>query len=129
MPEFKRLTVCVESPYKGKNGAEYYRNKRYALAAMIHAIQHDATPYLSHLLIPMVLNDRIETDRDLGISVGLDMGDQLSQRWFYLDFGWSVGMTLAYERAAEIGQTTHTFNLGKNWISDPQFKPRPTVIE
>ena len=123
-----RRTVCIESPLRGKDAAEYARNRDYALAALLHAIDHGVTPYAPHILIPLVLDDKRAVDRDLGIECGLDMGDRLDERWFYVDFGMSYGMQLACDRCAGLQQPVRSITLGADWEHNPAYKPRPTHL-
>lgn len=121
-----RITVCVESPYKGDDSFQYARNHAYALAAMMHAMDNGASPYLSHILIPLALDDRVIADRNVGLSCALAMGDALSERWFYVDYGMSTGMNLALERAKARKQSFKRVMLGESWVTE--FVPRPTNI-
>ncbi|QQM15470.1 putative purine transdeoxyribosylase [Kosakonia virus Kc318] len=80
--------VIVESPYAGA----VQQNVHYARLCL-------AEPIASHLLYtqPNVLNDDIPEERALGIAAGLAWRSVAEKAIFYVDRGWSSGMTAALE--------------------------------
>ena len=106
--------VCIESPFKGNQE----RNTRYARACLRHCINAGVSPYASHLLLTQVLDDNVPSDRDLGIRVGMKMGDSCDERWVFTDLGTTVGMKAAITRAEKIGQPTQIISLGEDWDTD-----------
>ena len=54
-------------------------------------------PIASHLLYtqPGILNDNVKQERQLGIDAGLAWKEVADKHVFYIDFGYSAGMTYA----------------------------------
>lgn len=87
--------VIIESPYAG----DIELNLRYARACMVHSISLGEAPFASHLLYPHpdVLDDRIDTERALGIALGYAWGLKADTVVFYNDLGFSPGMEAAWD--------------------------------
>jgi hypothetical protein len=101
--------VIVESPYAG----DVERNMAYARAAMADCLRRGEAPYASHLLYtqPGVLDDTVPAERKLGIDAGhawLAGADLVA---FYVDLGWSPGMTLGSVSALTAGVSTTYRNI------------------
>ncbi len=102
-----RLAI-IESPYASKSNIEAVRlmqvreNEHYARRLMSWAFAHGFAPYASHLLYtqPGVLDDRIASERTLGIEAGLAWGRCASISIVGLDLGISTGMSYGIRRAA-----------------------------
>ena len=90
MTPFRR--VIVESPYRGLTPRMQRRNLNYAIAAMKDTINRGEAPFLSHLLYPQALDDRIQCERELGITLGYTWWSKGTLVCFYCDLGWSQGM-------------------------------------
>jgi hypothetical protein len=86
--------VILESPYAG----EIERNVSYARACVRDCLQRGEAPIASHLLYtqPGVLNDNVPGERELGISAGLAWRSVADVVVFYVDYGWSSGMSDAF---------------------------------
>lgn len=87
--------VIVESPYAGA----VQQNVHYARLCLADCLKRGEAPIASHLLYtqPNVLNDDIPEERALGIAAGLAWRSVAEKAVFYVDRGWSSGMTAALE--------------------------------
>jgi hypothetical protein len=83
--------VILESPYAG----DVERNVAYARRALRDSLARGEAPIASHLLYPQVLDDATPAEREHGIAAGLAWGHGAEAVVFYVDLGWSPGMTLA----------------------------------
>jgi hypothetical protein len=86
--------VIIESPYAG----DVWRNTAYARACVRDSLRRGEAPIASHLLYtqPGILDDDVETERELGIAAGLAWRKVAELFAFYIDYGWSSGMSEAY---------------------------------
>jgi len=104
--------VIIESPFKGNNYESLERNKLYLRACIRDCIVRGESPYASHRMLTDALDDTDSEERRLGIEAGLawrnvtkpvhsGKGDPLGydsvHHIFYVDLGWSSGMTAAKE--------------------------------
>lgn len=87
--------VIIESPYAGDIEA----NVAYARAAMRDSLNRGEAPIASHLLYtqPGILLDEVPEERRWGIDAGLAWRKVAEAAVFYVDRGWSGGMTAARE--------------------------------
>ncbi len=83
--------VIIESPFKG----DVRRNTAYAKRALLHSLRLGEAPIASHLTYTLVLDDEHPEERAMGIEAGLAWRKSMNYAAFYLDFGWSSGMTSA----------------------------------
>jgi hypothetical protein len=86
--------VIVESPYAG-NDAQIKMNEIYGEFAMHDClVNHNETPYASHLLYTRknVLRDHIPEDRKLGIKAGFYWREVAEDTIFYIDLSITPGM-------------------------------------
>ena len=85
--------VIIESPYAG----DLERNVAYARAAMRDSLRRGEYPIASHLIYtqPGILRDEVPAERELGIRAGLAWRRAADLAVFYIDLGWSGGMTAA----------------------------------
>jgi hypothetical protein len=110
--------VIIESPFKGDNWKDLERNKRYLRSCIRDCIVRGESPYASHRMLTDALDDRDPAERALGIEAGLawrhvrqpvfdddsNIADSfvlkhlLTCHAFYVDLGYSSGMTLAKEK-------------------------------
>lgn len=87
------MRVVIVSPYAG----DVERNVRYATACMRDSLRRGEAPFASHMLYPLVLDDGVPDERELGIRAGN------AWSWFgqlfavYTDLGISPGMTADVE--------------------------------
>lgn len=86
--------VLLESPYRGKDEKETEENVRYARACMRDCLLRDEAPFASHLLYTQegILDDKIPSERELGIDAGLLWGEHAEATVVYVDRGISEGM-------------------------------------
>ena len=108
-PEDRPL-VILESPYAG----DIENNVRYAQLCVRDSIMKGESPMATHLLYtqPNILNDEIEHERDLGISVGLTWIRASSKTVVYTDFGISQGMEHGIEMAKKYGNDIEYRTIG-----------------
>ena len=91
--------VIVESPFKG----EVERNKLYLERCLRDCIMRGESPYASHKMLTDCLDDDDPKEREMGISAGYAWWTAGDLVVFYVDFGWSGGMTRAWERCRKEG--------------------------
>lgn len=106
---------------------------------MAHSITGGESPYASHLLLTQILDDRLQHERDMGIACGIDMHHRCDAVAFYIDRGWSRGMTAALKHAREIGAVIEhrmlamTTPVSIEWptahFNPPPPPPEPRPIE
>ena len=91
----KMIRVILESPYAG----DVDRNIEYARRCVNDSLHHNEAPIASHLLYTQkgVLDDNIDTERQLGIGAGLEWLKVADMHVFYVDYGSSDGMRYAFE--------------------------------
>lgn len=94
--------VIIESPYAGL----ITRNVEYARKAVRDCIARGEAPIASHLLFtqPGILDDDVPEQRKLGIEAGLTWAAVADYTAFYVDYGWSRGMSSALEVAYQEGR-------------------------
>ena len=87
--------VIIESPFAGNVPL----NRAYLQACIRDCLGRGETPYASHQMLTWALDDLKPEERELGISSGLEMRDFIrangGKSVYYVDLGWSAGMTLA----------------------------------
>ena len=85
--------VIIESPYAGA----VKHNLMYARECMRDSLSRGEAPIASHLLYtqPSILDDSNPKERQLGIEAGLAWRKVAELAVFYVDKGWSEGMTAA----------------------------------
>lgn len=91
--------VIVESPYAG----EVMLNEDYARSAILDCLTKGEAPFASHLLYTQVLDEKIPSHRDFGISANIAMQKVIKKMVVYTDRGISGGMTQAISFAKENG--------------------------
>lgn len=87
--------VIIESPYAG----DVERNVEYARAAVRDSLARGEAPIASHLLYtqPGILRDEVPEERQWGVGAGLAWRRVAEMAVFYVDHGWSAGMSEARE--------------------------------
>ena len=105
--------VIIESPYAGN----VERNVSYARACLADSLARGEAPIASHLLYtqPGVLDDDIPAERALGIAAGLAWKTVADAQVFYVDLGWSRGMSAAAE--GRPFETVECRRLGGVWAA------------
>jgi hypothetical protein len=100
------ILVLLESPYRGATDAETAENVAYARACMRDCFDRWEYPFASHLLYtqPGILNDAIDSERNLGILAGLAWGNHATKTVVYQDRGISRGMKQGIEAARDAGR-------------------------
>lgn len=94
--------VIIESPFAG----EVEENVKYARQCLRDSILRGEVPFASHLLYTQegVLDDDDPYERELGISLGLEIGRVAALTAVYIDRGISGGMRYGIERAEVEGR-------------------------
>lgn len=96
--------VIIESPYRGDNYKDLERNKLYLRACIRDCISRGESPYASHRMLTDALDDTDPHERATGIAAGLAWRSAMFNfeghmhrvfPIFYVDLGWSDGMTYA----------------------------------
>jgi hypothetical protein len=83
--------IVIETPYAG----DVERHLIYLGFCMLDCLRRGETPYASHGLLTRILDDNNPKERALGIQAGIDMAEFIGRAAFYLDLGFSPGMSTA----------------------------------
>ena len=94
MDIFKPL-VYICSPLRGNYAKNTLNAKKYCRAA----VDAGVFPIAPHLYCPMFLNDREETEREIGIALGLRLLEVCQEVWVYGYENPSEGMKAEIEHA------------------------------
>lgn len=106
--------VIIESPLAPKNGRTVEQNIAYAKRCMLDSLMRGEAPLVSHLLYPLVLNDNILEERELGIEAGLAWCKRSDCTVVYEDYGISDGMRRGIARAIEAGRIVEHRSIGRS---------------
>lgn len=98
MKVYKNKLTIIESPFAGN----VKFNKEYAKLCVKDSINRDETPFASHLFYTQVLNDGIESERDLGLKLGFNIMKLAARVAVYTDLGISTGMKLGIKNATNL---------------------------
>ena len=90
--------VYICSPFSGDIEA----NTQKAIEYCKYAMECGATPIAPHLLFPRFLDDTVPAERELGLSMGLELMDNCSALWVMGDT-ISSGMKAEIEYADKHG--------------------------
>lgn len=96
--------VIVESPYRATPYYSQEQHRLYLHHCIADCIRRGEAPFASHLLLPEVLNDDDEYERQLGIRVGLCWGKYADCVVVYSDLGVSQGMKNAIEKYKQMNK-------------------------
>ena len=98
--------VILESPYKGDDWDKTKENLIYARKCMKDCFKRGEFPFASHLLYTQegILDDKIPSERKLGIKAGLTWGEFASKTVVYTDIGITKGMKQGIQRAKDFGR-------------------------
>lgn len=95
MDDHKIRLVIVESPYAATAENSVQEHMEYLTRCLRDCVNKGESPYASHLMLTGCLDDSAPADRKLGIELGLAFRKRVDLRVFYVDYGWSDGMTAA----------------------------------
>lgn len=114
--------VIVESPFKGNRE----RNKQYLESCLHDCIKRGESPYASHKMLTDCLDDNDPKERSLGIQAGFAWKTSADLAVFYVDLGWSGGMTEAMVYCQKHGIPYETRTLPKDaaFWSEQSHTPR-----
>lgn len=101
--------VILESPYAG----DIARNLKYLKRAMIDCVLRDEVPFASHALFTTMLDDTKQHERAMGIELGYALWPHAAKLVFYTDYGFSMGMQDAWEKATNDPQLQATIEVRK----------------
>lgn len=96
-------TVVIESPYAGGRGHTVEDNQEYLTLCIRECAFRGDSPYASHRMLTMALDDHSPVERARGIELGLAWRRKAGARIFYTDNGWSRGMNAARDLYAAEG--------------------------
>lgn len=94
------MIVIIESPY----GANPPLFTEYARKCLKDSLMRGESPFASHLLYTQVLDDSKPTERELGISAGLEVARAAELTAVYMDHGVSPGMQRGIDHAVKFGR-------------------------
>jgi hypothetical protein len=88
--------VVLESPYAG----DVEKNLEYARKCVLDSLTRGEAPIASHLLYTQkgILDDDKPEERKLGIAAGMAWAKVAECTVFYVDYGFTDGMHLAYKQ-------------------------------
>lgn len=97
--------VVLESPYRGKNFFQRWRNIRYARAAVRDSVLRGESPLCSHLLYtqPGILDDTDPHERKMGIDAGHAWLGAADAMVVYTNRGITEGMRTGIKRGVALG--------------------------
>lgn len=95
--------IC--SPYHADDPSLIRRNVVYARELTIKAIYNNYAPITPHLYLTQVLDDAKESERDLGISAGLELLKKCDTIIIGTRYGISSGMQEEIKAAEILGLT------------------------
>lgn len=107
------LTI-IETPYAG----DIEKNTEYAKRAMRDSIERGEFPLASHLIYPLILDERKPEQRSQGIALGYEWGKKADKIACYTDYGTSEGMQRAMAFYHKCGIEIEYRKIGKN-ADDP----------
>ena len=105
----RRRFVNIESPFAGDRATHQLYLKR----AVLDSIAREEVPFASHGFYTQFLDDNIPADRELGISLNLELMNFTMSVVFYIDYGLSPGMVealkfaIANQKAIEFRRIGH----------------------
>lgn len=110
--ETMRLVV-VETPFAGRIEV----NRTYLAACLRDCYGRGESPYASHAIGPICLDDLVEAERELGIRAGFAWRSRADATVVYEDFGISTGMARGIADAVAIGCPLERRKLGGEWAA------------
>lgn len=95
------MRVIVESPFAGG-----FANVKYARECVRDCISRGESPFASHLLYTQkgLLDDKVPTERQMGIDAALGWLEVADYTVVYMDFGITPGMVVGLVRAVKLGK-------------------------
>lgn len=95
--------VFLCSPFRGATVGESQVNVEYAKAAMLDSLTRGEAPFVTHLLYPMVLDDSMTREREMGCDAALANLARSPRVVVYTDNGVSQGMLREMNLAERLG--------------------------
>jgi hypothetical protein len=92
--------VLIESPYKGATELHI----EYLRECFRDSIRQGEVPLATHKLYTDVLDDNVEQERTLGMSMLDELIDQTAYSVIYYDLGISAGMKWGIDRAISLSK-------------------------
>lgn len=103
--------VFIGSPFSAQNEDEKLRNEQYVRDIFRYCVENDTIPFIPHALYPQFLDDGEIEDRALGMNMGLNIGREIGEAWFFVDYGVSNGMLEEINYFNESGVTVKLFKI------------------
>jgi hypothetical protein len=99
------IRVVVESPLNAPTREGIEDNKRYARRCVLDSLLRGEAPYASHLFFDQegILDDRIPSQREMGMKAGFVWGREAQLVAVYTDRGISKGMTAGIDHYRHLG--------------------------
>lgn len=94
----ERSRIIIESPLKG----DFATNRLYATWCCRHMHECGYSPLASHLVAPWFLDDRVDDERQAGITMPWFWQPDVPH-YFFIDLGESGGMLAGKEHCLELG--------------------------
>ena len=113
--------VIVETPFAGKGETreerrqDFMQKRRYLAACLRDCFKRGETPYASHAIGPLALDDEDPTERELGIRGGFAWRKVADATVVYTDLGVSRGMEFGIAHAKECKHPVERRTLGDGW--------------
>lgn len=101
------IPVIVESPFTG----DRERNAEYLAACLLDCFNRGESPYASHAIGPLCLDDDVPEERELGIKAGFVWRQFATKTVVYTDLGMSTGMELGVQDANNLRTTRQWLRL------------------
>lgn len=109
--------VLVESPFAGMGDnfltqwADGKMNRAYLERCIRHCVDRGDSPYASHKMLTIALNDFIPAERFRGMQAGLAWSRAVDAVVVYIDRGVSGGMLFGIDRAIKEGRKVEYYSV------------------
>ena len=95
--------VCVETPYRASQERPREVLDLYLTHCLADCLERRENPYASHRMLTTALDDDDHLQREIGIWLGYQYGETCAKVAFYIDAGFSEGMTRAWDHYTKVG--------------------------
>lgn len=114
------LLVILESPFAGKDPAEFCEFDIYLNRCLADCLSRKEAPFASHAIYtrPGVLDDTIAAQRVYGMHAGFSYKLATQVTVVYTDYGISSGMQKGIDYSIALGHTIEYRQIGKNVRDD-----------
>ncbi len=105
MPITEKPFTVIESPFSAPDIDGIVRNIQYTMLATRDSLSRGEAPYASHLFYTQMLDDNLQSERQLGMDAGLTICHHAEQTAVYTDYGTSRGMEYGIKTAEAAGRS------------------------